>query len=614
MVGEIKRLDPHVANQIAAGEVVQRPSSVVKELLENAIDAGATKIDLYIENSGKSLIQVHDNGKGMTSDDALLCFERHATSKLKSSEDLFAIMTKGFRGEALASIAAVAQVSLKTKKKDMELGTHIVIEGGDQKSVEETVFTTGTLISVKNLFFNIPARRNFLKSDRIELNHIIDEFHRVALVHSAIEFSLYANKSPLFQLKSSNKRQRIVQIFGKKINDKLVPIDEQTPLLKLSGFILKPEAAKKSRGSQYFFVNHRFIKSPNLNKAVTDAYLGLIKSEHHPGYFIDIEVDPKTVDVNIHPTKTEVKFEDDHSIYAILRSAVKHSLGQFNVVPSLDFESDPNLQTPYDYKDKSAPMPTISVNQNFNPFAEEKPLKTSGASFSASYGSSAHRTKQQPWESLYTISEADPQEIKSDLGTQLLERDADYNQAVTCFQMDKKFIISKTKSGLIIIHQQRAHQRILYERLLSCMTLDQGMSQALIFPIRVELSKEELRLIEELTPYLKQIGFEVAIEEEFLLLHALPVLFKAELIEEVLQEMISTYKEEESGVHFSQSDILAKSLAKSGSIRSGDVLTREEQLTLVNDLFSCKETQLSPFNRLTFKTISTEELTTNYFQ
>ncbi|NVJ63918.1 MAG: DNA mismatch repair endonuclease MutL [Flavobacteriaceae bacterium] len=613
MAGDIRRLDPHVANQIAAGEVVQRPSSVVKELLENAIDAGATKIDLHIENAGKSLIQVQDNGKGMNPEDAALCFERHATSKLKTSEDLFAIMTKGFRGEALASIAAVAQVSLKTKCEDVELGTQLIIDGGAQKDLEDTICKQGTLISVKNLFYNIPARRNFLKSDRIELNHIIDEFHRVALVHNDIEFSLFSNGKALFQLKPSNKRQRIVQIFGNKMNDKLVPIEEQTPLLKLSGFVIKPEAAKKTRGSQYFFVNQRYIKSPYLNKAVSDAYQGLIKADSYPGYFIDIEVDPKSVDVNIHPTKTEVKFEDDHSIYAILRSAVKHSLGQFNVAPSLDFETDQNLQTPYDYKNKSAVIPKVTVDKSFNPFEEDSKFKNSTPSYKSSFSTTSYK-KEQSWEGLYAGVQTASEEINSDLGTQLLSTNEDYNQAVTCFQLDKKFIISKNKSGMIVIHQQRAHQRVLYERLLSCITLDEGMSQALIFPILIDFELPELRLLEELTPYLQQIGFDFTIEDQQLQLKSLPVLFRAEQLEDILKTMLKAYKEEESGSHFSQSDILAKALAKSGSIRTGDELSREEQLALVNDLFSCKEPQLSPFNRLTFKNINTQELSTNYFQ
>ncbi len=613
MAGDIRRLDPHVANQIAAGEVVQRPSSVVKELLENAIDAGATKIDLHIENAGKSLIQVQDNGKGMNPEDALLCFERHATSKLKTSEDLFAIMTKGFRGEALASIAAVAQVSLKTKCEDIELGTQLIIDGGAQKDLEHTICKQGTLISVKNLFYNIPARRNFLKSERIELNHIIDEFHRVALVHNDIEFSLFSNGKALFQLKPSNKRQRIVQIFGNKMNDKLVPVEEQTPLLKLSGFVIKPEASKKTRGNQYFFVNQRFIKSPYLNKAVSDAYQGLIKADSYPGYFIDIEVDPKSVDVNIHPTKTEVKFEDDHSIFAILRSAVKHSLGQFNVAPSLDFETDQNLQTPYDYKNKSAVIPKVTVDKSFNPFEEDSNIKSSTPSYKSSFSTTSYR-KEQSWEGLYAGVQTASEEINSDLGTQLLATNEDYNQAVTCFQLDRKFIISKNKSGMIIIHQQRAHQRVLYERLLSCMTLDEGLSQALIFPILIDFELPELRLLEELMPYLQQIGFDFTIEDQQLQLKSVPVLFRAEQLEDILKTMLKTYKEEESGSHFSQSDILAKALARSGSIRTGDELSREEQLALVNDLFSCKEPQLSPFNRLTFKNINTQELSTKYFQ
>jgi len=417
----------------------------------------------------------------------------------------------------------------------------------------------------------------------------------------------------LFQLKPSNKRQRIVQIFGNKMNDKLVPIEEQTPLLKLSGFVIKPEAAKKTRGSQYFFVNQRYIKSPYLNKAVSDAYQGLIKADSYPGYFIDIEVDPKSVDVNIHPTKTEVKFEDDHSIYAILRSAVKHSLGQFNVAPSLDFETDQNLQTPYDYKNKSAVIPKVTVDKSFNPFEEDSKFKNSTPSYKSSFSTTSYK-KEQSWEGLYAGVQTASEEINSDLGTQLLSTNEDYNQAVTCFQLDKKFIISKNKSGMIVIHQQRAHQRVLYERLLSCITLDEGMSQALIFPILIDFELPELRLLEELTPYLQQIGFDFTIEDQQLQLKSLPVLFRAEQLEDILKTMLKAYKEEESGSHFSQSDILAKALAKSGSIRTGDELSREEQLALVNDLFSCKEPQLSPFNRLTFKNINTQELSTNYFQ
>ncbi len=364
----IKRLEAHVANQIAAGEVVQRPASLVKELLENAVDAGATEISLHIKEGGKLLVQVIDNGEGMSAQDAELCFERHATSKLQKAEDLFNIQTKGFRGEALASIAAIAQLVMKTRTQEMELGREIHIAAGKLEENKEVVTPKGTSFAVNNLFYNIPARRNFLKSKQVEQRHITDEFHRLALVHPGIKFSYFADGAPLFVLPSTSFNQRIVQIFGKKIQDKLVPVQEETPQLKINGFVLKPESAKKSKGTQFFFVNQRFIKSSSLHFAVLSAFEGLIANGVHPGYFLQIEVDPQTIDINIHPTKTEIKFEDEHTLFAILRSAIKHSLGQFNVAPVLDFERDPNLDNPYEVLKKPAPIPHISVDASFNPF------------------------------------------------------------------------------------------------------------------------------------------------------------------------------------------------------------------------------------------------------
>ena len=364
-----------VANQIAAGEVVQRPSSVVKELLENAIDAEATIIKLIIKDAGKTLVQVIDDGKGMSSTDARLSFERHATSKIRNAEDLFHLHTKGFRGEALASIAAIAHVELKTKQPQEEVGTSIVIEGSEIVSQEVVVTTKGTSVSVKNLFFNIPARRNFLKSNTVELRHVIDEFHRVSLAHPNISFVFYNNGSESFNLPVSNQRQRIVNLFGNKTNEKLVPVMEDTEVLKISGFVGKPEFAKKTRGEQYFFVNDRFIKSAYLNHAVASAFDGLLKSGWHPSYFLNLNVDPQSIDINIHPTKTEIKFDDEHALYAILRSAIKHSLGQFNVAPILDFDRDSNLDTPYNYKNVEASTPTIQVDRAFNPFSDDTPNK-----------------------------------------------------------------------------------------------------------------------------------------------------------------------------------------------------------------------------------------------
>ena len=376
----IQLLPDHVANQIAAGEVVQRPASVVKELLENAVDAKATDIKLILKDAGKSLIQVIDNGVGMSVTDSRLCFERHATSKIRQAEDLFSLHTKGFRGEALASIAAIAHVEMKTKQDQEELGIHIVVEGSKFVSQEPAVLPKGTSFAVKNLFFNIPARRNFLKSETVEQRHIVDEFQRVAMAHPTIHFTMYHNGSEMFNLPISNYRQRIVNIFSGKTNEKLVPVSEETEIVSLQGFVGKPEFAKKNRGEQFFFVNNRFIKSGYLHHAVMAAYEGLLKDGAQPSYFLYLDVPPHTIDINIHPTKTEIKFDDEHSLYAILRSSIKHSLGQFNVAPVLDFERDPNLDTPYDYQRKNAEYPTIQVDSNFNPFAETKPSKSFSSS------------------------------------------------------------------------------------------------------------------------------------------------------------------------------------------------------------------------------------------
>lgn len=608
MANIIKRLEAHVANQIAAGEVVQRPASVVKELLENAIDAGATKIDLTLKDSGKTLIQVVDNGRGMNSQDALLAFERHATSKLSSSEDLFHITTKGFRGEALASIAAIAQVVLKTKSEESELGLQVEIEGGVLKNQEEIVASQGSLFSVKNLFYNIPARRNFLKSDRIELNHCIDEFHRVAMVHTQIEFSFSSNDVKLFHLTPTNSRQRIVQIFGTKMNDKLVPVNEETPLVKVSGFVLKPEQAKKSRGTQFFFVNDRYIKSPFLNNAVQSAFEGLIHTGTYPGYFIELQVDPSSIDINIHPTKTEVKFDDDHTLYAVIRSAIKHSLGQFNVAPSLDFDLDPNLQTPYHYQGKEATLPKVSVDRSFNPFAEESPAK--------SYSPNSIRNKEASWEALYTglkepVETSEYQSHESEKA--LFEESDELTASIHCFQLDKKYIVTKIKSGMVVIHQSRAHQRVLYERFLTQITIKEGSSQQLLFPITLNFIAPEIQMLQELEPSLHRVGFHFEIYNEEVILRGVPVLIETQEAEKCLEEFIHTYSTAVDSESFSQNDVLSKALAKTIGIKTGTFLSEIEQIGLVHDLFACREPQLSPSLKATYTTITATDLSTKYF-
>ncbi len=463
MADIIQLLPDHVANQIAAGEVVQRPASVVKELIENAIDADATVIKLIIKDAGKTLIQVIDNGKGMSVTDARLSFERHATSKIKAAEDLFNLHTKGFRGEALASIAAIAHVELKTKQSQDEVGTHLKIEGSEVMSQEVVVTPNGTSISVKNLFYNIPARRNFLKSTTVETRHIIDEFHRVTLAHPNIEFSLYNNGSELFHLPISNYRQRLVNTFGNKTNEKLVPVEEETEVLKISGFVVKPEFAKKTRGEQFFFVNNRFIKSSYLNHSVNAAFDGLLRPHTHASYFLYLTVDPKSIDINIHPTKTEIKFDDEHTLYAILRSAVKHSLGQFNIAPVLDFERDKNLDTPYSYQQKTGQAPMVEVDRAFNPFREEKVSSNTGQSFK--------KDLTNGWESLYVGLESKSNTGSNDFSELHFESDDeapsmfndDVKDAQKTFQLKNKYIINTIKSGMLVIDQHRAHQRVLYE-------------------------------------------------------------------------------------------------------------------------------------------------------
>lgn len=610
----IQLLPDHVANQIAAGEVVQRPASVVKELLENAVDAKATEIKLIVKDAGKTLIQVIDNGVGMSVTDARLCFERHATSKIRHAEDLFALHTKGFRGEALASIAAIAHVELKTKQEQEELGTHIVIEGSKFVSQDVAVLPRGTSFSVKNLFFNIPARRNFLKSDTVEFRHIIDEFERVALAHPNIAFVLYHNGSEMFNLPGSNQRQRIVNIFGGRTNEKLVPVKESTEIVDIQGFVTKPEFAKKSRGEQFFFVNNRFIKSGYLHHAVMAAYEGLLKDGCQPGYFIYLEVPPHTIDINIHPTKTEIKFDDEHALYAILRSSIKHSLGQFNVSPVLDFDRDANLDTPYSYGQREAVMPTVEVDRTFNPFADEKPAKSGSGSYSAP---SFRREAAASWEGLYSGIAPAAEELSAEMSfesadevTGSLFNDNEVEQAVhKTYQIHKKYIVSPIKSGMVIIDQKRAHQRILYEQFLRSITVQHAASQQLLFPLVLHYNKTELDLIAEMKAALENTGFVFAeINHDHIVVSGLPVNVAESEVSILLEELISDLQQEVPDSSFSQSDSIAKSMARSLAVKTGTLLTEKEQETMVNALFACKEPDVSPFNKPTFITVSVEDL------
>lgn len=608
----IQLLPDHVANQIAAGEVVQRPASVVKELLENAIDAKATTIKLLVKDAGKTLVQVIDNGSGMSVTDARLSFERHATSKIRSAEDLFQLHTKGFRGEALASIAAIAHVELKTKQVHDEVGTQLIVEGSEVVSQTVVVTPTGTSIAVKNLFFNIPARRNFLKSNQVETRHIIDEFHRVALAHPNIQFVLYHNGSEVFNLPESNYRQRIVNIFGAKTNEKLVPVNEETEVVKISGFVGKPEYAKKTRGEQFFFVNDRFIKSAYLNHAISSAFEGLLKDNTHPSYFLNLTVDPQTIDINIHPTKTEIKFDDEHTLYAILRASVKHSLGQFNIAPVLDFDRDANLDTPYEYKDKHHPnVPNIEVDRSFNPF-QEKQVSGKQTTF-------LKKQTLANWDSLYVGLESKGTQTQKDFTSVQFESEEqtgsifkDSNQVETkqtTFQIQNKYIISTIKSGMLVIDQYRAHQRVLYEDFLQHITVKESMSQQLLFPVQLHFSPQEIEILRQVKEDLEHTGFLFSnFTNDGIEISGVPVHVPESEVSVILEQLISDIENEVPDSNFSPTDLLAKSMAKSLAVKSGQSLSVTEQEHLVNSLFGCKEPNMSPTNKSTFVTLSVDEL------
>ncbi len=608
----IRLLPDNVANQIAAGEVVQRPSSVVKELLENAVDADATDIQLIIKDAGRSLIQVIDNGNGMSPKDARMAFERHATSKIQSANDLFNLHTNGFRGEALASIAAIAHVVLKSKTKEDELGTELKINGGEFLTQQETSTPVGSNFIVKNLFYNIPARRNFLKSNTIETRHIIDAFQRVAFTYPEIAFSLIHNDNEIFNLPAgnssqwiSNTRQRVVNIMGKNTNEKLVPISEETDILKINGFISKPSFAKKKKGEQFFFVNNRFIKSHYLHHAVMNAFEGLLNHGYHPSYFLYLTVPPESVDINIHPTKTEIKFENERDLYAIIRSTIKHSLGQYNVAPSLDFERDASLDTPYAYKDKAyVSTPAIEIDQDFNPFKREGYGKTN-----------QQRTSNEvQWEALYLSDHPEKELIENitvdlDNVSQELFEEAEEASALKTFQVQLKYIASSIKSGMVLIDQNAAHQRILYEEYLAKVTMEGIGHQQLLFPLKVNISKNDIAVVKQIELDLQSAGFHIAeIQDEAVILDSIPTTISEKQVIGILESLIDNFKNEVPESSFSQIDLITKSLAKSLAIKPGTSLNSKEQESILNKLFSCKEPNYSPFGKKTYITMSLEDL------
>ena len=584
----IKLLPDSVANQIAAGEVVQRPSSVVKELLENSIDSGAKTIKLIIKDAGKTLIQVIDDGLGMNKDDLKKCFFRHTTSKIRNSKDLYSLETMGFRGEALSSIASVSHMSIiSNQDANDSLGFEIKLDGGEEKSFDEIGSAKGTTISVKNLFFNIPARRNFLKSDNVELKHIIDEFHRVALINHNINFIFLNNNNELFNLSESIFKERIIRIFGKSTKQKLIPINEETDIAKISGFVFKPEYSRKTRSTQFFFVNNRFIKNSHLNHAVKTAYEGLIQDNLFPSYFLKINVPLNSIDVNIHPNKTEIKFDNDQSIYAILKSSIKHSLGQFNIAPTIDFNNNISLNTPYSFKDREASIPKVDYNQAFNPFENlTKPvdLKTKDFDFSNFDDSAVQDHFNNELEILKTNS-------------------------FPSFQLKSKYIITKTSSGIIIINQKRAHQRILYENFLKELSNKVNPIQTLLFPIKLDFNSEEIRMLKLIEAPLIHLGFKFnSFEPENIEISGIHPILNQNNVNELFQDFLKNKDYNQNNTVHTLNDLIAKLLAKYSSISSNESINVKLQESLVNDLFACKDPNVSPFGKLIFKLISLEEI------
>lgn len=592
----IQLLPDSIANQIAAGEVIQRPASVVKELVENAIDAGSSEIRLIIKDAGKTLIQVIDNGKGMSDTDARMSFERHATSKIRKASDLFSIATKGFRGEALASIAAIAHVEVITKTHEEDVGRRLLVSGSKVTKQEPCQAASGTTFSVKNLFFNVPARRKFLKSDPVELKHIIEEFKRVALAHPTVFMSMYSNEQEVFHLPAGNYRQRIVGVMGKSCNDKLVPIEEDTEIVTISGFVGKPQAAKKTKGDQFIFVNDRFIKSNYLNHAIRTAYEELIVKEAYPLYFLYITVDPAQIDINVHPTKTEIKFEEERLIYNYVRVAVKHALGHYNVSPTLDFGTNSNFGS------------TIDNQRSFNKINDEYNLKTRPAP-GVTGRSNLEKTNLKAWEQIYEgihqqRQDDQPEEVQQTLTVQSKisleagEEVAKVEEGKPPYQIHNTYILSQIKSGFLLIDQQAAHERILYERNLESLSSHQKLTQKELFPRTIDLDATKSTIMKEILPKINALGFEV---EDFggntFLIHGIPAGLTGSADATVLMERLIDQYVDNMELKIDIEENLARSLAVSAAIKRGKSMDVSEMKLMIDQLFACEIPYKSPTGR-----------------
>ncbi|MEP7164885.1 MAG: DNA mismatch repair endonuclease MutL [Ferruginibacter sp.] len=606
MTDIIQLLPDNIANQIAAGEVIQRPASAVKELLENAVDAGADEIKLIVNDAGKSLIQVIDNGKGMSETDARMSFERHATSKIRNIEDLFRIKTMGFRGEALASIAAVSQVELKTRREEDETGVYIEIENSIVKVQEPVAVNRGTSIAMKNLFFNVPARRNFLKSNAAELRHIVDEFIRVAMSFPEIFFSFTSNGQQVFHLEKGTLKQRIVQILGNSYNAKLVSVQEQTDYLNIFGFVGKPETAKKTRGDQYFFVNNRFIKSAYLNHAVMNAFDEMIAKDSFPMYTLFIDLNPAQLDINVHPTKQEIKFEDEKIVYAFVQSAVKHALAQFSITPTLDFDLDPSIQQ----------LEAVS-----KPLTEERRSASASSSLYQTFSqkNQAHfienKSELKHWKEFYekpltgdTRPAMDNREQQSSIYEKPLSTDqpTHHNELL---QIHNAYIVAQNNNGYLLINQQNAHERILYERFLHAIGGKPIATQQSLFPVTIELAAADAVLLDDLVPDLQQLGYQLEpFGNNTFVIQGTPADVEHGNEKTAIEKMLEQYKHFSNDIKFSKREKLMRSMALQQSLKAGTILTQKEMQVLTNELFACETPNSTPNGKPTYMAFKKDEM------
>jgi DNA mismatch repair protein MutL len=593
----IKLLPDSVANQIAAGEVIQRPASVVKELMENSVDAGGKKISVIIKDSGKTLIQVIDDGVGMSETDARLSFERHATSKITTAQDLFSITTKGFRGEALASIAAVAMVELKTRKKSTDTGILVVINGSRVETQEPCSCPVGSSFSVKNLYYNIPARRKFLKSDNTEIRHIVNEFQKIVLAHPDIQFTLHHNDTEIYNLSSGSLRQRIICVFGKQINQDLITLDTETSLISIKGFIGKPENARRTYGEQFFFVNNRYMKHPYFHKAVVEAYQNILPVESIPSYFIFMEADPASIDINIHPTKTEIKFEDERSIWKILLASVREALGRFNIVPSLDFENEALIDIPVRGSSVNFPeQPRIGINTQFNPFeGSERNLEKPG------FIERFERENTANWEKLYSSLE------KENENPQPFEKIRESERKF--FQVKNKYIVCTVKSGLMLIDQKRAHERVLYEKFLDCLSTNRAVSQSDMFPVSTELNPSDYFIVKEIEPDLELLGFSIQHSgKNKIIINGKPAGSDSSDPLEMLEIILEDYKTTQADPATGAKEKVASAMAGASAIPYGKILNHNEMENLFDTLFACQSPNYSPKGKPVISIISLEDI------